>query len=73
MPSGRVSLLVLLEDLELGVCLCPGINPDLWALSVSPDSTETVGQFCTRSGSMLWVAVLKSKLSPGPGIGVGRR
>lgn len=71
MSSGRVPLLVLLRDLELGGCLCAG-DPS-WPLASVIQIPLKQGQFCSGSGPLLWVAVLKPKLSPGPGIGMGRR
>lgn len=41
-------------------------NPGLWPFAISPDYTETRGQFCSGSGSILWVAALKPELNSGP-------
>lgn len=73
MPSGKVSLLVLVGDLELGVCLCPGDQS--WPLASLCESRFHWNwrSLCPGSGSVLWVVVLKPKLSLGPGIGMGRR
>lgn len=54
------------ETWDWGCVLVLETNPGLWPFAISPDSTETRGQFCSGSGSILWVAALKPELNSGP-------